>query len=155
MKKNGIYLHERWISFSEICTNMLVIYAQGDGNSEQGPSDNDCHDKPGLQQLPSGLTPLPPRPFTPPSHFKEAPERRVDEKGPPAQYTGLWGEDRSRSFLPSYCRHTCRHLVLLLVCLAPTFPQHGHARKPGGRTLMHFSVFTVLHKEYKIPFGKT
>lgn len=33
MKK--MYLHERWIPFSEICTNILAIYAQGDVNSRQ------------------------------------------------------------------------------------------------------------------------
>lgn len=37
MKKCGIYLQERWIPFSEICTN-IAIYAQGDVLSRQSPS---------------------------------------------------------------------------------------------------------------------
>lgn len=155
MKKNGIYLHDRWVPFSEICTNIPAIYAQGDVNHSQGPSDSDWQVKPclhlPLSRSTAGHLPGPSCPWG----ISRRHQRRVKEKGPSAQCTGLQGEDRSEIILPSYCHHTCRHLAVLLVCLTPTFPQPGPARKPGGIALLHFSVFTVLHKDYKIPFGKT
>lgn len=154
MKKNGIYLHKRWIPFSEICTNIFAIYPQGDINSRQSPSDGDQQVKPCMKwplNRPTTAAGQLPGPLCPQGISRRS-QRRVKEKGPSARCTGPWGEDRSGSILPLYCHHTCRHLALLLVCLAPTFHQPGHARKPGGRALLH--VFTALCEEYKIPFGK-
>lgn len=143
--------------FSEICTNIIALYAQGDVNGKQGSSDSVWHIKPCLHWPLNGLATGAGCLLGPscPRSILRRHQRRVKEKGPSAQCTGLWGEDRSGGILPSYCHHTCRHLARLLVCLAPTFPQPGPARKPGRRALLHFSVFPVLHKEYKILFGKT
>jgi len=98
-KKKGIYLHKRWIPFSETCTNILAIYGQEDVNSRRGPSDRDL--------VCSGHSVSPPpllaasQALRAPESFSRRHQRRVKKKGPSAQCTGPWGEDRSRSILPS------------------------------------------------------
>lgn len=112
MKKCGIYLQERWIPFSEICTN-VAICAQGDVLSRQSPSgrsDLVCEPTTAADCLPS--------PFMPPRHFKEAPEKG---QGPSVQCTGL-GVKHPPTLLPSHTEAQISAAGVPSPYLSPAWP---------------------------------